>query len=118
MNLNAYDDIIEKVDKTKTWIDVDKHLLLSREIKFRKYYVLSKRYNPELKVYEYYIILIDYKPIDRASYNTRKDDYGRVKIRLHDLYTDSDLQYLEHNVNVSIKHIESEDDGDIYQLDI
>lgn len=118
MNINAYDNITEKIDKTKTWIDVNKHLLLSREIKFRKYYTLCKRYNPDLKIYEYFIILLDNKLSDRPCFNTRHDDYGRIKIRLHDLYLDSDLKYLEHDVNISIKHIESEDDGDVYQLEI
>lgn len=118
MNLNAYDDITEKIDRTKTWIDVNKHLLLSREIKYRKYYVLCKRYEPELKTYNYYIALIDHRQLDKPCFTTRKDDYGRVKIRLHDLYTDSDLQYLKHDVNISIKHIENEDDGDVYQLEI
>ena len=36
MNLNAYDNVIDKIDKTKTWIDVCKKLLLSREIKYRE----------------------------------------------------------------------------------
>ena len=30
MNLNAYDSITEKIDKTKTWIDTKKCILLSR----------------------------------------------------------------------------------------
>ena len=38
MNLKAYDEITPKVDKTKTWVIVKNHNLLSREIKYRKYY--------------------------------------------------------------------------------
>lgn len=116
MNLNAYDSIIDKIDKTKTWVDVKKHLLLSREIKFRPRYVLTKRFDTELKVYNYYIILLDNAPIDRQSFPTRIDDYGRIKIRLHNLYTESDLQYLEKDSNINIKCIEHEEDGDVYQL--
>lgn len=118
MNLNAYDNITEKIDKTKTWIDTKKHLLLSREIKYRKYYVLCKRYEPELKTYNYYIALIDHQQLDKQSFNTKKDDYGRVKIRLHNLYDDSDLKYLEHDTNVYIELVTSEDDGEVYRLDI
>ena len=99
MNLNAYDTITDKVDKTKSWINITKHLLLSREIKFRKYYVLSKRFNTETKVYDYFVILLDEQPTDRVSYNTRLDDYGRVKIRLHELYNESDLANLEKDTN-------------------
>lgn len=118
INLNAYDSITEKIDKTKTWIDINKHQLLSREIKFRKYYVLSKRFNPELDIYEYFIILLNEKPTDRISYQTKIDDYGRVKIRLYELYKESDLNYLTKDINININLIEHQDDGDVYQLDV
>ena len=118
MNLNAYDTITDKVDKTKSWINITKHLLLSREIKFRKYYVLSKRFNTETKVYDYFVILLDEQPTDRVSYNTRLDDYGRVKIRLHELYNESDLANLEKDTNITIRHVEHEDDGDVYQIEV
>ena len=45
MNLNNYDCITEKLNKTKTWVDIHKKLLLSREIKYRPYTCLLKRYN-------------------------------------------------------------------------
>ena len=118
INLNAYDSITNKIDKTKTWINVEKHLLISREIKFHKYYTLAKRFNPELNNYEYFIILLDDKDNSRTYYNTKLDDYGRVKIRLNELYNDSDLKYLEQDCNINIKLIEHEISADIYQLDI
>ena len=118
MNLNAYDDIIEKIDKRKTWIDVRKQLLLSREIKFRPYYTLTKRFNSNLNNYDYFIILLDNKPENRVSYNTKKDDYGRIKLKLYELYTESDLVYLEKDTNINIKLVDTDDDGDVYQLDI
>lgn len=118
MNLNAYDNVIDKVDKTKTWIDVKKHLLLSREMKYRKWCVLSKRFNTENNCYDYFVILLDNPPQDRVAFNARLDDYGRVKIRLHEMYNETDLQYLTKDTNVTIKHVEHEEDGDVYQLEI
>lgn len=118
INLNAYDSITEKIDKSKTWIDTKKHLLLSREIKFRKYYVLSKRFNTKLDSYEYFIILLDNPPADRVYNNTRFDDYGRVKIRLNELYNELNPNTLQKDINININLIESEDDGDVYSLDI
>ena len=118
INLNVYDEITEKIDKTKTWIDTKKQILLSREIKFRNYYMLTKRFNPILNNYDYFIILLDYKPNGKEYYHTKLDDYGRVKIRLFNLYKESDLSNLEKDVNISIKTIEHQDDGDVYQLDI
>lgn len=118
INLNAYDSITNKIDKTKTWINVEKHLLISREIKFRKYYTLAKRFNPNTNNYEYFIILLDDKDNSRTYYNTKLDDYGRVKIRLNELYNNSDLKYLEQDCNINIKLIEHEVSANIYQLDI
>lgn len=118
MNLNAYDNITEKINKSKTWIDVKKHLLLSREIKYRKFYILSKRFNVENSVYNYFIILLDYQPENKVFYYTKRDDYGRIKIRLHELYNESDLKYFEKDSNIIINHIEHEEDGDVYQLEI
>ena len=74
INLSAYDSITNKIDKTKTWINVEKHLLISREIKFHKYYTLAKRFNPELNNYDYFIILLDNKDDSRNYYNTKLDD--------------------------------------------
>lgn len=118
MNLNAYDNVTEKIDKTKTWIDVDKHLLLSREIKFRKYYLFTKRYDTELKTYEYFIVLTDNPIEDRVLFNTRLDDYGRIKIRLHDLYKESGISEFNKNMNISIYLVDKQEDGDIYKLDL
>lgn len=118
INLNAYDSIVDKIDKTKTWIDIDKRQLLSREIKFHKYYILTKRFNTKLNIYEYFIILLDEKPNDRISYQTKVDDYGRIKIRLYELYKESDLNTFTKNVNININLIDHQDDGDVYQLDI
>jgi hypothetical protein len=118
INLNAYDNITEKIDKTRTWIDVKKHLLLSREIRFRKYYVLSKRFNTASNEYNYYVILLDDKPTDRISFNTKLDDYGRIKIRLHELFVESNLIDLEKDTNIRIKRIDHDIDGDVYLLDI
>ena len=56
MNLNAYDNVKLKINKQKTWIDIDKQQLLSREIKFRPYITLSKRFNVQNKSYEYFLL--------------------------------------------------------------
>ena len=62
MNINAYDDIREKLDKTKTWVDIRKKQLFSREIKYRKYNCLLKRYDVKTNITNYYIydLLEDY----------------------------------------------------------
>lgn len=118
MNLAAYDDIKPKIDKQKTWVDIDKKLLYSREITYRPYVLLSKRYNKELAEYEYFVIMLDEKPINKISANTNRDDYGRIKIRLMNVFIESSLATLEHSQNINIELVDHADDGDIYKLDI
>ena len=118
MNLNAYDIISPKIDKTKSWIDVDRQQLLSRELKYRPYVTLSKRYSKEHNINEYFVILLDECPLDRPSNKTKRDDYGRIKINLKSIWTESSLCYLDSNRNIEIIHVESEDDGDIYKINV
>lgn len=118
MNLNAYDDVSPVINKQATWIDINKTQLLSREIKYRKYVTISKRFNPETSEYEYYIILLDNLPANRSYTNTKKDDYGRIKINLMAIWFDSSLCTYKHNVNITLKHIEESSDGDVYKLEI
>lgn len=122
MNLNAYDNVNEKIDKTKTWIDIEKNILYSREIKYRPYYSLMKRYDAKTGVVSFFIAMLDDWQGDKNIYNTRKDDYGRVKISLSPLGGQSSvINYLIHqsiSCNIDIEHIEESDDGDVYYLDI
>lgn len=118
MNLSAYDNITPKIDKTKTWIEPKRKLLLSREIKFRKYFTLSKRYNPKYNITNYYIILLDNKLQDRVCTSTKIDDYGRIKISLNQIWNESGLCDRADNFNISVNHLTKDADGDIYYLDI
>lgn len=116
MNLNAYDDIIEKVDKTKTWVDIKNKTILSREIKYRPYVSLLKRYNIKSKCYEYYIALLLNRPLNKTSFRTLKDNYGRVKIRVGQIWAETSLNKLNKDNNIDIKFIEQQEDGEIYRL--
>ena len=118
MNLNAYDAVAQKIDKSKTWIDVDKCQLLSREIKYRPFVTISKRFNKQTVDYDYFIITLDEPPFDRVYTRTRIDDYGRVKINLRLIWQNTSLNTLEQDTNISITNVEHTNDGDIYKLDI
>lgn len=118
MNLNAYDNVIEKIDKTRTWVDVSKKLLFSREIKYRPYVCLLKRYIPRTNTTSYYIALLDNPPVDRKYRHTIVDDYGRVKIKISDIWNETGLAQLVDNCNIMCDFVESDKDGEIYFLDI
>lgn len=118
MNLIAYDNIKEKIDKNKTWIDIKKKQLLSREFKYHKYVSILKRYNNKTKAYEYYVALLDNPPFDKKFKCFTLDSYGRSKINVANIWKETYLSQLETNVNISVTLIEHDKDGDIYYLDI
>ena len=118
MNLNNYDGIIEKLDKTKTWVDIRKKLLLSREIKYRPYTCLLKRYNLKTNTYSYFIALLDNPPEDRTCKRTILDDYGRFKLSLSDIWKKTYLNELKSNCNIICELVESDEDGDVYSIDV
>lgn len=118
MNLAAYDEVKHKTDKSGTWIDTKKHILISREIVNRKYYTFVKRFDPTTNVTIYFIVLLDYKPDDKITFKTKKDDYGRLKFNVETIFYESGLNTLGDYVNVSITHVDHDNDGDIYQINV
>lgn len=118
MNLNAYDNIKDKIDKTKTWIDIRKKTILSREIKHRPYTCLLKRYNVKVNTNTYYIAMLNNPPENRKYKCTTCDDYGRIKINVSSIWKDTYLPRLGGNCNIMCELVESDDDGDIYYIDI
>lgn len=118
MNLSAYDAINPKINKQLTWVDVNRYQLLSREIKYRPYVTICKRYNKDENDYEYFVILLDDYPYDRDYSKTKFDEYGRIKISLKSIWKETMLYTLERNVNIDISHVEHTDDGDIYKLNL
>lgn len=118
MNLNNYDGITEKLDKTKTWVDIRKKLLLSREIKYRPYTCLLKRYNIKSNTYSYFIAVLDNPSTDRTYKRTILDDYGRFKLSLSDIWKKTYLNELKSNCNIMCELVESDEDGDVYSIDV
>ena len=118
MNLNKYDNVTEKIDKTKTWVDIRKKQLLSREIKYRPYTCLLKRYNIKYNTYSQFIAILDNPPADRNYKCTVLDDYGRIKISLSNIWNKTYLNELKSNCNIICELVESDKDGDIYLIDV
>lgn len=118
MNLNNYDNIKEKIDKTKTWIDIRKKQLFSKELKYRPYISLLKRYNPKHHAYTYFIALLDDIPVNKEYSRTICDSYGRIKINLSSIWDDTYLNTLDSACNIMCNLVECEDDGDVYSIDV
>ena len=85
MNLVAYDEITDKINKQKTWYDYKSCSFISREITYRKYYTFLKRYNPKTKTTSYFIVMLDEKDNITKSSVTYKDNYGRIILRANSI---------------------------------
>lgn len=118
MNLNNYDNVTEKLYKDKTWIDIRKKILLSREIKYKKYTCLLKRYDTKTNIYTYFIAMLNNPPENRKFNITSQDDYGRIKISLSSIWKETYLNELKSNCNIMCNLIESDEDGDVYSIDV
>lgn len=115
INFYRYDNIQNEINKNKTWINKSTQSLLSREIKYHKYYLLTKRYNKNNE-YNYYIILSDELPENVKGYKTIRDNYGRIKIRLYNLYYECNFNLLKNDCNIEIIHEEGDEDSDVYKI--
>jgi len=117
MNLAAYDIIGNKIDKTKSWLSVNKSIIYSREIKpTRGYYTFANRYNKDSNDYSWYVILINEKLDSNVSFKVIVDDYGRTKINIKPILKDSPFRFIDKDCNITIKKVEEDNDGDIYQF--
>lgn len=118
MNLSAYDDINSKIDKTKSWINIKKKQLISREINKRQYSTLIKRYDTQTNTNEYYVAISNTPPKDKSCKKLKLDDYGRIKINLSPIWNESYLSQCGSDCNVMVKCVRRDQDCDIYLLDV
>ena len=116
MNLVAYDTLNTNINTKKTWIKVSKKLIISREIKYRRYVSFGKRYDNEENKTVFFIIVLDNPPLDRAYSNMIMDDSGRTKISIKNIWNELGLYNLKNDINIGVKHTQNADDGDIYEL--
>ena len=118
MNLNAYDNITEQVDKQKTWYNPKYHRLYSREIERHRNYNFFKRWNEQANRNDYFIAFSDVLP-DKDFRIVPTDNYGRIKLIVpKEVVEDSILYDTTKEVNVEIELVDVQVDGKVYRLNI
>lgn len=118
MNLNAYDNVKEELDKHKTWYSPKFKRLYSREIKFRMFYKFLQRWNESIKRNDYFLAVSMYNTDGRFSI-TNKDNYSRLKFSIpKEVIEDSILNTITIDANVEVKLVDAQPDGEVYQLNI
>lgn len=113
MNLNLYDNVKERIDKTKSWINAEYKLLFSREIKFRPYFSIMKRYDTERETYDFFIAMMDFPVVNKTCKKSKKDKYGRTKIPLTSIW--NERNFVDSNINVHL--VDTSEEGEVYLLD-
>lgn len=118
MNLNAYDNIKEELDKHKTWYSPKFRRLYSREIKFRMFYKFLKRWNETYKRDDYFIA-ISTSNTDGKFGIANRDNYGRLKVSVpKEVIEYSILDSIVEDTNIQIKLVDNQVDGEVYKLNI
>uniref|UniRef100_A0AAU8MHN7 Uncharacterized protein n=1 Tax=Geladintestivirus 4 TaxID=3233136 RepID=A0AAU8MHN7_9CAUD len=118
MNLNAYDNITETVDKNKTWFNPKYRRLYSREIEKHRNYNFYKRWNNNTNSNDYFVAFSD-TLYDSDFKVVPTDNYGRIKLIVpKEVIEDSILASMTIETNVEVKLIDVQHDGKVYQLDI
>ena len=117
MNLAAYDKINGTPTKSKIHTYSGFPYIITREVKYRKYYCFVTRYEPKINDTILYLVLLDDNPTDRAVVRTRRDNYGRLKFNMSILAGKYNIpQCKQTNIKLSLET--QADDGDIYKLKI
>ena len=118
MNLNAYDNIKEELDKHKTWYSPKFRRLYSREIKFRMFYKFMKRWNETNKQNDYFLA-VSMNNVDGKFSITTKDNYSRTKFSVpKEVIEDSILNSIVEDTNIDVRLVDEQVDGEVYQLNI
>lgn len=117
MNLSAYDKINGIATKSKIYVSNNYPYIVTREIKYRKYYCFVKRYEPKIENNVLFLVLLDDTPLDRSVARTRRDNYGRLKFNMSKLKDYFSLtQGKEYYLTLTLET--TADDGDIYKIEL
>ena len=116
MNLVAYDKISSTPTKSKIHTYSGFPYIITREVKYRKYYCFVTRYEPSFNDTTLYLVLLDEKPSDRTVAKTRRDNYGRLKFNMSIVGNKYNIPVDKNNKIKLILETEA-DDGNIYKLE-
>lgn len=117
MNLAAYDKVSGTPTKSKIHTYSGFPYIITREVKYRKYYCFVTRYEPTINDTILYLVLLDDNPPDRPVARTRRDNYGRLKFNMSILANKYNIPQSK-QVNIKLSRETQADDGDIYKLEL
>lgn len=118
MMLNDFETVKAKINKRKTWIDCNKKVLYSREIKKRQYYAILKKYNPTTNNTDFYIMTCDDIQYDIECKTLIQDNYKRIKIYINDIWLEANLHVFVGLCSVFVTPLEHTPEHDLYLINL
>ena len=118
MNLNNFDIVKANINKKKTWVDCNKKILYSREIKKRQYYIILKKYNPTTNNTDFYIMTFDDICYEIECKPLIQDAYNRIKIYINDIWLETNLHVFVGLCTVLVTPLEHTPDHDLYLINL
>ncbi len=115
MNLNQYDDIIEKKD---TWINPVYKKLYSRTLEYKPYYTIVRRYVKQSASYDYFLIVSDSILEGKHMKSVIQENNGLLKFDLKAYWNVLPVRESTKDVIVSTDIVEKESGMIIYKLSI
>ena len=115
INLFKYDEA-KTTRKSQTKIVTNRKSIVSRDINYRPYYIILKKFHPETNHTNYFICMLDEPDSVRKCSKTLRDDYGRVKLYLDGLYNEIVSNVTIKNNYIEVDLEETSDNADIYLL--
>ena len=110
-----YELVSPIINKKLPYLDKNNFLIVPAIKKLYKYYIEVKRYNPNTLCYEYFLLLSD-KKFDAQCRKCRVDDYGRLKVMLHNEVKQYVIDETAARGNVQFEYIESDSLYDVWQI--
>lgn len=117
INLNAYDSV-EPNFYNATWVNPYYKRLYSKEIEYKYYYSLFKRYNTNNRRYDYYLFMTNKHRTDIVLYSTMLSKDKTIKINLSPIWNDTNLNNIKQESRINFEKVEEDEDGCLYYLDI
>lgn len=116
INLFEYDVAKDQKD-SNTVVIKNRKSITSREITYRPYYILLKKFNPNTSTNQYFIAMLDEPDGIRKCSKTILDDYGRVRLYLNGQFNDIIHSSIIDDKYLKITKVESADNADIYLIE-
>lgn len=110
-----YEIVAPVTNRKSPYLDGKGFFIVPNIRKLYRYYIEVKRYNTNNLSYEYFILLSTEK-FDIQCRKCRVDDYGRLKVKLHNEILSFVTSEMRTRGNIQFIYDETEDNYDVWRI--